>query len=148
MLRQFVRTLISQLSLMRGDSDGLARRRFELHQDQLQKEFLTIAASAGIPRGLRWVACDWPSETDVPCFVREATSGLLTLLVPVNVRFEAIEDGDMEGVEAVGSVRGGTAVFHYQNGRWGSGGRVIFNLAPADVVARMADTFATIDQPG
>jgi hypothetical protein len=49
----------------------------------------------------------------------------------VNVSFEAIEGGDMEDVEAVSTIRDGSAMFHLQNGRWGSGGRILFNMNPS-----------------
>ena len=58
----------------------------------------------------------------------------------VNVSFEAVEGGDMEGLEAVSMIRDGSAVFHAQDGRWGSGGRVLFNVPP--------HTAATTAAPG
>ena len=35
----------------------------------------------------------------------------------------------MEDVAAVGNIRDAAAVFHYQNGNWGTGGRALFNFA-------------------
>ncbi len=48
----------------------------------------------------------------------------------------------MEGVEAVSMIRDGSAVFHAQDGRWGTGGRVLFNVEP-----RTAATVAAPGQP-
>jgi hypothetical protein len=40
----------------------------------------------------------------------------------------------MEGVEAVGMVRDAAALFHYHRGRWGTGGRALFNMNPSDAL--------------
>lgn len=111
-----------------------AKRDFRLQREVLEARFFDMAAALGKPRGLRWVECDWlPSVT----FARDRQSGLLTAFVAVNIRFEAVEGGDMEGVEAVGNIRDAAAVFHYHRGRWGTGGRALFNMNPTDAVDRL-----------
>jgi hypothetical protein len=105
-----------------------ALRLFRLQREVLEAQFFRQASSLGKPRGLRWVECDW---LDAVTFGRDVKSGMITAFVGVNIRFEAIEGGEMEGVEAVGAIREAAAMFHYQRGRWGTGGRALFNLNPS-----------------
>ena len=51
-------------------------------------------------------ACDgWNATGKTACtFGRDVQTGMLTAFVGVNIRFESLEGGDMEGVEAVGMV--------------------------------------------
>lgn len=111
-----------------------ARQKFKLQREQLEARFFDLARSLGKPRGLRWLDCDWQSDV---AFARDTESGLLTAFAAVNIRFEAIEGGDMEDVEAVDTVRDAAAVFHYRKGVWGTGGRALFNMNPADAVTRL-----------
>lgn len=128
-----------------GDTPELALRRFQLHSEQLQDAFYQRAANSGKPRGLRWVQCDWLPEQKL---VRETSTGLLTLLVAVNISFEAVEGGDMEDVAAVGDIRDASAVFHYKDGRWGTGGRALFNMPPSVAAARLVDSFEPVQLAG
>jgi hypothetical protein len=105
-----------------------AMRTFRRHREMLEAKFFTMAGSLGKPRGLRWLDCQWQSNSLK--FARDRQSGLITAFVGVNIRFEAIEGGDMEDVAAVGTVREACALFHYQAGNWGTGGRALFNLDP------------------
>lgn len=126
--------------------DREARRgidSFRVQREQLEARFFDLAASIGKPRGLRWVECDWMSSV---AFGRDRVSGLLTAFVAVNIRFEAIEGGEMEDVAAVSTIRDATAVFHYRNGRWGTGGRALFNMNPSDAISRLGDQYESIDQ--
>jgi hypothetical protein len=122
------RPLASRLR-KRRIADALAL--FRLQREQLEAQFFHRAGSLGKPRGLRWLECDWQ---DTVTFGRDVKTGLITAFVGVNIRFEAIEGGDMEGVEAVGLARDAAALFHYQHGRWGTGGRALFNLNPTDAL--------------
>ncbi len=140
-LRSFIRTFVSAF----GDTPELALRRFQLHSEQLQDAFYQRAANSGKPRGLRWVQCDWLPEQKL---VRETSTGLLTLLVAVNISFEAVEGGDMEDVAAVGDIRDASAVFHYKDGRWGTGGRALFNMPPSVAAARLVDSFEPVQLAG
>lgn len=104
---------------------------FRMQREQLEAQFFHRAGSLGKPRGLRWLECDWQ---DAVTFGRDVKTGIITAFVGVNIRFEAIEGSDMEGVEAVGAVRDAAALFHYQHGRWGTGGRALFNINPSDAL--------------
>lgn len=117
---------------------------FRIQREQLEARFFDLAASIGKPRGLRWVDCDWQKEVR---FCRDLESGLLTAFVAINVRFEAIEGGDMEDVAAVSTIRDASAVFHYRNGRWGTGGRALFNMNPTDAIERLGHQFHAVDLP-
>jgi hypothetical protein len=118
-----------------------AIRAFRLQREQLEVKFFDLAGSRGVPRGLRWLECDWQNDVT---FARDLGSGLLTAFVAVNIRFEAIEGEDMEDVEAVSTVRDAAAMFHYQKGRWGTGGRPLFNMNPQDAIERLQGQFEPV----
>lgn len=115
-----------------------ASKEFKLQREGLEAKFFEIASCSGKPRGLRWVRCDWQPAYSL---AREARSGLLTAFVSIELHFEAIEGGDMEEVAAVGTVRDACAVFHYQHGQWGTGGKALFNMNATDAVERLAGQF-------
>ncbi len=106
------------------------KSRFTDQKSALQSTFFAVAAASGKPRGLRWKHCDW-SEIVVPA--RDRQTGQLLILVGVTISFEAIEGGDMEGVEAVGNLRNASAVFYF-DGEWKTAGRVVFNLNPDEAI--------------
>ncbi len=137
----FLRRLFSRLATVTTDSPELALQRFARHSTAMQSDFFTRAAASGKPRGLKWLRCDWLPDRKL---MRERGTGLLTLLVGINLHFEAIEGGDMEDVAAVSSIRDACAVFHYQNGRWGTGGRVLFNMNPDTAALRLADSYEPV----
>ena len=118
-----------------------AVQAFRFQREQLEARFFDMAAARGKPRGLRWVECEWLSPVT---FARDLTSGLLTAFVSVQIRFEAIEGGDMEDVEAVGTIRDAAAVFHFRQGRWGTGGRALFNMSPRDAIERLHGQFEPV----
>ncbi|MBS0263521.1 MAG: hypothetical protein JSS02_16390 [Planctomycetes bacterium] len=120
-----------------------ARSEFRRHREVLEAKFFDLAAASGKPRGLRWIDCDW---LEAVTFARDRQTGLLTAFVAVNIRFEAIEGGDMEDVAAVGNIRDAAAVFHYEHGAWGTGGRALFNMNPADAIARLGAQFEPVPQ--
>jgi hypothetical protein len=107
------------------------RRRFLPQREHLEAAFLTAAAAGGKPRGLRWKSCEWQDDV---AFARERRTGRLVALVAVTISFEAVEGGDMEGVEAVGNLRQASAVFVFDAGRWRTAGRAVFNLSPAEAI--------------
>jgi hypothetical protein len=137
--------LLSPVRAWRKRRATRAVRSFRLQREQLEAQFFRQAASLGKPRGLRWLECDW---LDTVTFGRDVKSGMLTAFAGVNIRFEAIEGGDMEGLEAVGMVRDAAALFHYHRGRWGTGGRALFNLNPADALARFGGQIEPIEIEG
>jgi hypothetical protein len=118
-----------------------ARRQFQLQREHLEAQFLPAAAATGKPRGLRWLACEWENGV---VFARERQTGLLIALVGVTVRFEAVEGSDMEGLPAVGNLRNASAVFYYRQGRWQTGGKVVFNLNPDEAVAHFKNRYEPV----
>ncbi|MBL8818026.1 MAG: hypothetical protein JNL58_18515 [Planctomyces sp.] len=134
MFRSIFSSFNSFVQRLRGAGPDVALMRFDRHAAQLQKSFFELAANSGKPRGLRWVRCDWQEQRAI---FTEPGSGLLTLVVGVSVAFEAIEGSDMENVAAAGDLRDASAVFHYQNGAWGTGGRVLFNMDPVTAAQRL-----------
>lgn len=115
-----------------------AIERFQIQREMLEAKFFDLAQSLGKPRGLKWRDCEWFAQV---VYARDRNSGLLTAFVGINVRFEAIEGGDMEGVAAVDTVRDAVAVFHFHQGTWGTGGKALFNMNPTDVVQRLSAQF-------
>ncbi len=126
---------------LRRDAEQ-ARQTFRLHRELLEAKFFTMASSLGKPRGLRWLDCQWQDQV---VFARDRQAGLITAFVGVNIRFEAIEGGDMEDVAAVGTVRDACALFHYQLGGWGTGGRALFNMDPQTAVDRLQDQYESLE---
>lgn len=118
-----------------------ATSQFRQKREVLEARFFDMARSLGKPRGLRWIDIEW---LDVVSFARDRQSGLLTAFAGINIRFEAIEGGDMEDVAAVGTVRDAVAVFHYQNGIWGTGGKALFNMNAHDAVDRLVAQFEPV----
>jgi hypothetical protein len=119
-----------------------ALKQFRLQREQLEAHFFHRAGSLGKPRGLRWLECDWQNSVT---FGRDVKTGMLTAFVGVNIRFESLEGGDMEGVEAVGMVRDAAALFHYHRGRWGTGGRALFNMNPTDALVHFEGQIEPIE---
>ncbi|WP_437190608.1 hypothetical protein [Planctomicrobium sp. SH527] len=120
-----------------------AERQFNENRAELQRQFLHLASTSGKPRGLLWTQTDWKEDT---AFARDLQTGLLTAFVGVEISFAAIPGGEMEDVEAVSQIRNASAVFHYQKGRWGTGGKALFNLSPPDAVERLTGQFAPIER--
>jgi len=118
-----------------------AMQAFKIQRELLEAKFFDLARSLGKPRGLRWIDCDW---LDSVTFARDLNDGLLTAFLAVNISFEAIEGGDMEDVAAVGNIREAAALFHYRSGRWGTGGRALFNMNPHDAVTRLQDQYEPV----
>ncbi|MEO1497214.1 MAG: hypothetical protein AAFV43_08700 [Planctomycetota bacterium] len=121
-----------------GREAAAARDDFARNLPMLADRFLGVASRSGKPRGLRWVGCQ--PQAPPTLFARDAKTGELYALHAVEIRFEAVEGGDMEEVEAVGNVRAATAVFVWRGGRWDTDGRVVFNLDPAETLQRFAAT--------
>ena len=120
---------------------NMALDLFRMQREQLEAKFFDLARGRGIPRDLRWVECDWLDEVT---FGRAIDDGMLTAFAGVNIRFEAIEGGDMEDVESVGLIRDAAAIFHFHNGRWGTGGRAMFNMDPRAAIERLAGQYEPV----
>lgn len=111
---------------------------FEQNRPALEQQFFENAANAGIPRGLRWVHCEW---TTTRSLLKDRSNGQICLLTGINVSFEAIEGGDMEGVAAVSLIRDACAVFQLHEGRWKATGRALFNMNPAEAQEKLAASY-------
>ena len=129
------------MALRRAREVKQAVRLFRLQREQLEAKFFDLASMQGKPRGLRWLDCEWHDEVT---YARDLNSGLLTAFVAVNISFEALEGSDMEEVEAVGTIREAAALFHFNSGRWGTGGRPLFNMNPEDAVVRLQGQFEPV----
>lgn len=107
------------------------RREFGLRREWLEARFVTKASQTGKPRGLAWSNVDFDNPVE---FARDRTTGNLRALVAIEIKFEAIEGGGMEQVEAVGNVKAATAVFQFDGEQWDTQGRAIFNLNPTEAI--------------
>lgn len=114
---------------------------FRQRREQLEAGFYDLAKSLGKPRGVRWLECRWQDRVT---FGRDRQTGLLTAFVGVNISFEAIEGEGMEDVAAVSSLRDAAAVFHYQYGNWGTGGRALFNMDPDTALTLLKDQYESV----
>ena len=113
-------------------------RQFDRQRQELEIEYFKLASSTGLPRGLRWLNCDWlPSRV----LLRDRTTKQPNLLISINLRFEAIEGSDMEEVAAVSNVRDACAVFQMQNNAWTTSGRTLFNMNPEEARDRLAVSY-------
>lgn len=121
-----------------------ARREFAFQREQLEAKFIDCAAATGKPRGLRWAECSWDAK---PVFVRDRHADKLAAFVGVTIRFEPIPGEGMEDVPAARNLRTATGVFHYEDGRWITIGRALFNLEPQQAVARLKDQFEPVVPP-
>ena len=127
--------------LSRPTSPAALVKRFDQTRAHLFEQFYDAAALAGTPRGLRWVRCDW---LPVQVLLRDKATGQFCLLVGVNIAFEAIEGGDMENVAAVSIIRDASAVFQWNNGRWETSGRALFNMSPIDAAPRLGASYEQV----
>ena len=109
-----------------------AQRDFHRVRERLEAKFFQLAAASGKPRGLRWTNCDFD---DGVTYARDRKTAALCAFVSVTISFEAIEGGGMEEVEAVSNLRAAVALFRYDNGRWDTDGRALFNLNPTEAIA-------------
>lgn len=126
-------------------SVNVAREQFVQARPALQRAFFDAASASGKPRGLRWKAVEWGERIEM---AREKEAGRLAALVEVTISFEAIEGGDMEGVEAVGNLRNASAVFFYHRGAWRTTGKALFNLNPDEALARLAAQYERVPLDG
>lgn len=119
-----------------------AIQEFAAERDDLCGLFLRTAAASGKPRGLRWTGCEL---SGAPLFAVDDATGELIALIAATISFAAIEGGGMEEVEAVGNLRSATAVFMHRGEGWLTDGRVIFNLEPAEALAKFQGTLRPLD---
>lgn len=120
-----------------------AKRDFHGQREYLEARFLDLANASGKPRGLVWEGCDFDNDI---AYVRNRQTGELSALVGVTIQFSAVEGGDMEDVEAVGNLRAATGVFHWQNARWSTQGRALFNMNPVEAINYYGGDLEIVDE--
>lgn len=121
-----------------------ARELFALQRERLELSFVELARASGKPKGLIWVDCQFESPVS---FARDRRTSHLSGFVEVTIQFAAVEGGGMEDVAAVKERRNATAVFHYQHGQWGTGGRVLFNMLPEQALEHYREQFEPLSVP-
>ena len=114
---------------------------FRLRREILEAKFLDLASARGKPRGLRWKHVEWKEGLQ---FAQDRKTNLLTAFAAVEIYFEAIEGEDMEDVAAVSDIREASALFHYKDGAWGTGGKALFNMDPESAMTHLEDQFLRI----
>ena len=116
---------------------------FTDNQSNLQERFFSIVSQSGKPKGLIWKSCKFDETT---MWVIEKQSANLHALLSTVIHFDAVPGGPMEDVEAVGNARIATAIFFYNGDNWDTGGDVLFNLEPHEVLARHCDDYDLYQQ--
>lgn len=101
---------------------------FRGREPELLDLWFRTAAAAGKPNGLRWVSAEPLGE---PIF------GTNWAVLPVQVQFEPTADGPLADVPHAREPRPVVAVFAYARRRWGTSGRVVFNLSAAQVASQL-----------
>jgi hypothetical protein len=119
-----------------------ARKLFHLRRELLEHRFFLLAAQSGKPRGLEWTDCDFEDEVS---YARDRLTGQLRAFVGVAIRFRAIEGGGMEDNPNVGNVRSASAVFSFDGADWGTDGRVLFNLNPAQAIKHFQQELEVVE---
>ena len=120
-----------------------AQTTFHFRREWLEAHFVTLAEQSGKPRGLRWADCEFE---DSVAFARDKSTGRLRALVGVTIRFEAVEGGGMEEVEAVDNLKAATVVFRLDGPQWEADGRALFNLNPAQTIEHYRHELETVDE--
>src|SRR5208283_2926770 len=118
-----------------------ARELFQLQRERLEQMFFSAASVSGKPRGLRWKQCLFDGNLEL---ARDRQSKQIIALLPVTISFEAVEGGDMEGVEAVGNLRNASAVFFLDRGQWQTAGKAVFNLNPDEALVHFKNQYERI----
>ncbi|MBP85764.1 MAG: hypothetical protein CMJ64_03450 [Planctomycetaceae bacterium] len=130
--------------LSRHQRQSLAQSQatFRRRREWLEADFVTQASGSGKPHGLRWVDCDFE---DPVAFARDRRTGRFRALVGVTIRFEAIEGGGMEDVEAIDNLKAATVVFRLDGPNWEAEGRAFFNLSPAETIEHYNNELETVE---
>jgi hypothetical protein len=118
-----------------------ARELFRLQRERLEAQFLKSAAATGKPRGLRWKYCEFEAVLEL---ARDKHTGQMVALVPVTIRFEAVEGSDMEGWDAVPIPRNASAVFFFERGQWTTVGKAVFNMNPGEALEHFKNQYERV----
>ena len=107
------------------------RVRASLDVPAVLDAFREQANATGMPRGLVWLRVAAAGDP-----VLAADNGRLVALVLAEIDFEPDNSGDMDDAPGLELTRAATLVLRHNGGRWEADEKVLFNLAPEDVVAR------------
>lgn len=106
-----------------------AHELFRLQREMLEAKFLELGRSKGMADGVAWSDCEFDGDSQ---FARHLKSGQLVAFVEVTVHFES-EAASIDS-ETIGANRQATAVFQYHHGQWGTNGRALFDMTPAEAL--------------
>ena len=118
-----------------------ARVVWQAYEAELKSRFAELGRERAAAQGIVWSPINWGTEV---VFARDRVSGFVTAMVGFTVHFEAdelLEDNEMAAVP-----REATAIFHYQRGVWGTGGKTLFNMDPELALARLGDQFEPLGE--
>ena len=121
-----------------ADQYAAQQTAFMDNQSTLEERFFSIVSQSGKPKGLTWKSCKFDEAT---MWVIEKQSANLHALLSTVIHFDAVPGGPMEDVEAVGNARIATVIFFYNGDNWDTGGDVLFNLEPHEVLTRHCDDY-------
>jgi hypothetical protein len=110
----------------------------------LADDYFRYATSAGTARGLKWVRAEFVGE---PLFVTDRRTRTTAALASLAVEVEPAEGSGLDDVPAARIPRTVTATFVFENAAWKPTGKPLFNLVPADVVARSGGRYVPLDPP-
>ena len=107
------------------------RERASLDVPAVLDAFREHANGLGSPRGLVWAGVAAAGE---PVWVSDG--GRPVALILAEIDFEPDDSGDMDDAPGLDLTRAATIVVRGDGGRWTVDEKALFNLAPADVIAR------------
>lgn len=106
----------------------------------MQQEFLRVAGSSGLPRGLVWKSVEPLAE---PTLVRDGRQ--FVALWPMLVQFEVPPGSALEDVPQALEPRPIVAMFYLAGRRWRTDGKAIFNLTVDEVIHRGGGKFRCVE---
>ncbi|MCA9041661.1 MAG: hypothetical protein KDA65_15015, partial [Planctomycetaceae bacterium] len=106
--------------------EQLAIRQFGYQREHLEARFSELALAQNTPHDFRSIECDWKSEVS---FARDRMTGCIHALVSVDIILVPAGEALHTPLR-----KKAVAVFHFQNGAWGTRGVALFNQTPADAV--------------
>jgi hypothetical protein len=113
-------------------------------RDTLADDYFRYAVAAGTARGLNWLRGGF---VGTPLFVTDRRTHTTNALVSLAVDVEPAEGSGLEDVPAARIPRTVTATFVFENGSWRPAGKPLFNLGPAEVIARSGGRYVPLEPP-
>ena len=118
-----------------------ARELFSLQRERLEAKFIDLAGSSGKPRGFTWENCEF---ADAVRFARDRQTGQLGAFVEVSIRIAPRAGALAKHNASTEQPRHATAVFHYQHGQWGTGGRALLNMNPDEAISHFQTQYESL----